>query len=397
MILHRAIWHAMRYGSIPAYEFTKAHVLKKGRVTVRPFDKKRGFIGDPAYSSSPGRQPRILNLNVLRLAHAMKKAELARSVFSPFYVTLMTLGFLFEYGPVFRWKSGNLRYHPNFHDWYNDSSRTALATKVGEGLAHLLMQDMGYEFWDHVERHLKTPTSGGQAKERADFIFEDNSRDFSLAEAKGRFANQEHTAIRADLRKALSQLKATIPQITVPVQKTFAIASYLRSATDPGGEPSLMAWVDPEEERTNRKDHKPLDIRAGNYGSWLMGMGFIEAGVNLRTGSRSDTTEVVLQTIEVAEQSFAVSPYPMLSFAISPVGPYYNLTAGLEVGVLKKVSRAVTEGTWEPLVSIDRGDSKSGLDTELESIPASVFRDGTLLMLTEVNQRVETEPIVVRL
>ena len=110
--------------------------------------------------------------------------------------------------------------------------------------------------------------------------------------------------------------------------KSFAIGTYFRDASDSTGDPSLIAFVDPpgEADGTAPAAEFPSDwIRRGNYGAWLIGMGFTESGNALRNGTEIRLPARQIPVVNLGGRSFGVTieglvvkrnrrirgPYPM--------------------------------------------------------------------------------------
>jgi hypothetical protein len=230
------------------------------------------------------------------------------------------------------WDRGNLRLRRGGIFSRTDAARSAMSGRLGEAMLFLFMKARQYRFWDHIpalaERALNklavphkeqvrfskmVRTSfpdGAETGKRPDFVFEKKDGESALAEAKGAFIEQggSPSMVKGDFGHGLSQLAAWERRIRPRAKKCFVVGTYLREIGDPHGDPSLVAFVDPEDDAPEDgiEVEFPSDwVRRGNYGAWLIGMGFDGAGEALRNGEEIRTIPCTLPTITLGRQRFA--------------------------------------------------------------------------------------------
>lgn len=281
---------------LPLYELDQANIeSKQGK--IRPF----------------GQSPAHLGIRAWRLFHAVKKADCARRV-PHLFLVLGSMGLLLEHSFLFRWNADNLRLGNGMADFYADFSRTSLSGRIAQGMAYLFMEERGYAFGERFPTFLKRMkgqpgydpawrtrnawrnANGKNPRKTPDFLFETRLGETALVESKGSFVvTGTRPNIKADLQDALRQLDGWDRQIIPHPQKKFAIGTYLREEDDESREPSLIAFVDPEDNEPAEPQYPRDWVRRGNYAAWLEGMGFFDAAHNLSHGrARSDQSNVRL-------------------------------------------------------------------------------------------------------
>jgi hypothetical protein len=319
-----------------------------------------------------------------------------------------------------------------------DFSERSLAGRFGEAIAYLTMLKWGYIYWDriavlweraaahsrmtHPERVRRAQViakkiSKGRPDLEPDFAFEKASGDVALMESKGSFVHpiKDTLTTKQDLKHALEQLQCWGTMISPTPAKSYAIGTYFRDQSDVTGDPSLIAYVDPpgESDKSALPVRLPEDwIRRGNYGAWLVGMGFAESGNSLRRGDAMELPERLLPTVVLGSRRFVVrvegvtlkrkrsylSPFMLpwvdLWFAdddmrfqlpravLRQFGVAGIRVTGIESDTLRLIEKAVRLPDSQALML--KGDtrgtfvSNEQLIPDAEGISGSVFPDGTL-------------------
>jgi len=277
---------------LPVYECDKVKVQTK-HGHVRPL----------------GRANREISFSAWQMAHAVVKADCAREQ-NPRRLAVAAIGFLLEHVHLFDWRYENeLRLSAGMSDYYADFTNTSLAGRVAQGMALLFLEEQGYAYvgrFSEVKAKLKK--TGTTPAREPDFIVENGKGKRALAEAKGAFLKPNATCnIKGTLGDALEQLDGWDRYITPQPIKNFAIGTFLREVKDPFGEPSLLAFVDPEPGEPERRIEIPSDaVRRANYASWLALMGFDDVAQRLRTGDGSPRRRTV-QLIKLHGRSYVVA------------------------------------------------------------------------------------------
>ncbi|MEE8186726.1 MAG: hypothetical protein V3T99_03575 [Nitrososphaerales archaeon] len=405
---------------LPLYELDQANVLSK-RGRIRPFENRRGFTGDPKCSPS-GQPPSYLRIRAWRLAHAIRKADCAKRV--PFWLLRRgSLGFMIEHGHVFRWNADNLRLGNGMSDFYADFSRTSLSGRIAQGMVYLFMEDRGYAFGERFSTFLmrmegrpgydpswrtQRARLRGLAKSPKvpDFIFEKPSRETALAESKGSFVSPGMTPNqKGDLRIGIEQLNEWDQHVNPVPRKRFAIGTYLREEGDPSLEPSMVAYVDPENYQPADLPEYPRDwVRRGNYAAWLGGMGFVGVAQDLQHGrDRSEQQFLRFPVMRIDGQEFAfVVQYirpkigPEEQFPVSDSEFWRRLSEwsllssfwdgmvlgimGIGLPVMNQIAEALRTGESAALLDIEAMEEPE-FPQKVEDVKAdgSVFSDGTIV------------------
>ena len=375
--------------NLPVYELAKAKV-EKPHARTRPLPKASGNVEFSAW----------------RLAHAVKKADCLRWPASPI-VWAGAVGFLLENGHLFDWNASEWRLNPGMADFYADFSGTAVAGRIAQGMALLFLEDKGYAYVGRFEIEWKqrAATQNRQwpaNKEKApDFIAENGSREWVLAESKGGFSSPgKQPAINTALKDGLSQLDGWDKYIRPQPIKSFAIGTFLRETGDTSDETSLIAFVDPEPEAAENPVEFPPDaVRRANYASWLSLMGLEDAADRLRaSGGEAQRYEFAVLTLgrhRYAVNIASVAPrvhdlsgrefwrhlrhWPFDPFVWSEGGIDIELV-GLDLNVLQTLGLAINspqEADLTALEPTERRDAPADLDGG--TFYGSVFSDGSLL------------------
>lgn len=355
-----------------------------------------------------------LSIDAWPFFHAAAKTELARS-FSRRKSTLHGMLMSGMHGDMLRWDNPSLRIRRQGILSRKDASRSYLSGRFGEACAYLFMKDQGYFYWDHVPtlvdrlagvkadhpervrrvRIIKSRLNSlrGQQKalkkrgvlEQPDFVFEKSNLDRALVESKGRMVSPGKTpAFKGDLKKALDQVQVWQSLVT-GTKKGFAIGTYLREVGDAYDE-SLLAFVDPPVDDNG----EPIvtlsieDIRRGNYGAWLRGMGLPQTAMALAYSERRETQAISLPVFSLGKLEFVIhslflgplmswsewtdssqKSFPQLMFNFAPV-------LGLELRTMQAVEQAVNNPDSGGLSKLETVSYDGDNDFQ-----GSVFPDGS--------------------
>lgn len=372
--------------------------------------------------------------------HACKKTELAYNV-SAREIVRQAQAFAEEHSDIPQWDLDTFSICDGGCDRYKDSSRTNLAARFGEGMANLFMYEQGYRYWDHIPSLVKRAIGAKlvhshpeavrrsklikrrwrerDTKSEPDFVFENERRESALMESKGSFVppNRHDDDVAIRLKKALSQLEHWDQLISPRPNKSYAVASYFREASDSQG--SFVAFVDPpgKSELPEASERRfPNDwIRRGNYGAWLIAMGFRTSGEALRRGRTKETSPVDLPILKLPEGAFAFTVEAILHDESSTsfskwlateatlrnedwshlwwLGSMWPLVAssayqivGIRVELLKKIQQALIEPNSLALMEVDSilNEQRSFTNrstltvTHDGGVEGSILPDGTL-------------------
>lgn len=288
-----------------------------------------------------------LRLDSWSLYHAAFKTSLASS-WSIEDVQRGALGFALQHDALLAWDRAGLRTSGSGPFELQDFAAAGLAGRLGEAIAYLAMVNWGYIYWDrcsvvwqreatharveHLEqlrraRALQRAVRSGRPSLEPDFVFEKESGEVALMEAKASVVNPatDRPTVKRDLSQALAQLAAWTSAIEPRPSRRLAIGTYLRGQHDTNNDPSLIAYVDDRDvgadspHATNPNDRPNPDtansdprrsnggaIRRCNYGAWLIGMGLQEQGRALRGMRMTDTVERPLRVITLRGRRIAV-------------------------------------------------------------------------------------------
>ncbi len=196
------------------------------------------------------------------------------------------------------------------------------------------MQHLGYPFWDHLptlwtrvkgvtdhDEQVNWPSAVRKDKHpqrEPDFVVQQAAAGgFALAESKGHLvsANGFSGSRKNSLNEGLDQIRGWSSFLhPVPIG-CYAVSNYFQES-NALNEPSLIAYTDPPgkngEEPEKIAELQPDEVRRGNYGSWLIGMGLEVAGNRLRTRTAFRPRTLSLAILTVHGQRYAVVLNQML-------------------------------------------------------------------------------------
>lgn len=402
--------------SLPLVELDKSQVSTKWKqIRIRKNSLRR-----KSSDCSFGKFKEHLDFKAIEFFHAAKKTELTSS-FTNRQLNRLATAFSVEYEDAFVWDTKNFRKTDRDVFSVADFDLSHLAGRVGEALAYLAMVKWDYVYWDRcstvwqraaraakvshsdqlkVAKYLKRKVSSGKLGNAPDFVFEKATGHIALMEAKGGFVHPQYDdpPIKDDLARALKQLKAWSDVIAPSPSKSFAIGSYLRDESDNNGDPSLIAFVDPEGDEVPDPGavEFPQDlIRRCNYGAWLRGMGLVTSGTSLRDLRRKIPEAVSLPVVRIMNRDFAITslgwklalgyelhsylwhePYSLVDWAAG------ILAMGLEVNTLRVVEQAIHNPAVPVLLRLDNQDI-SAVRVEADNLNWSIMPDGSCLLLLD--------------
>lgn len=429
--------------TLPIVEVPRISVeTKRKQIRLR-----RGTSVRKAADCSFGNFTGHLNFDAWSFFHAAKKTELATS-FAATFVDRRAMSFADEYNGWFVWNPDNFRRANRDTLRLEDFAESGLAGRFGEAIAYLLMVNWGFIYWDRIAalweraakksgmthqdsvKHARVISKSPRPDSEPDFAFEKASGEVSLMEAKGSFVHpgDDNPSTKSDLQHGLKQLAAWTKLIHPLPLKSYAIGTYFRDISDNSGDPSLIVFVDPPGSKTATapKVAFPPDwIRRGNYGAWLLGMGFVESGHALRSGREVNQLShrlpivnisgrefaVVLQGVRVkrADEWFNLSPWfdplfyspdiprpfpPNLGRFLQRIGITAIQVLGIESDTLALIEEAIGNGQSEALLSRgagvnlttpseSQGDSLLPPDgfskTSTPGFSGSIMPDGTIV------------------
>lgn len=273
---------------------------------------------------------------------------------------------LLQLRPLTDWRFGELRLRDGVATALADFSRTSLAGRIGQGVALLFAESKGYRFASHYSR---APGASGP-----DFVLEAGASTIrALMEAKGAFVRPgERSAIKSVLNNALQQLAVAS---ATGASKSFAVATLLRERGDRSVEPSMIAFVDPEDESPVRSEEPPDSVRRNNYAAWLGAMGLHDASSDLRSRVTDvDRRPQPIVSMSLGGQRFGVSPL-LAAFDAWPTTEVPSsgaIVLGLEWSVLEAVVNCLHQSV--PLPEFP----SFGLDTD-DAFVGSMLADGSML------------------
>jgi len=405
--------------SLPLVELDKSQVsTKRKQIRLRKHSPRR-----KASDCSFGKFKEHLGFKAIEFFHAAKKTELTRS-FTNRELERLATAFAVEYEDAFVWDPQNFRKTDRDVFSIADFDSSRLAGRVGEALAYLTMVKWDYVYWDRcttlwqraaraakvshsdqlkVAKYLKGKISPVKIRNAPDFVFEKATRQIALMEAKGGFVHPAHDnpPIKDDLAQALKQLKAWSDVISPSPSKSFGIGSYLREESDNHDDPSLIAFVDPEDEEdaNPRAVEFPQDlIRRCNYGAWLRGMGLVTSGTALRDQRRKTPEAVSLPVVRIMNRDFAITtlgwklsldydvffglwhePFSFIERGRSA------LVMGIELNTLRSVEQAIHNPSGLDLLRLDNQDI-GALRAEVDNMNWSIMPDGSCMFLLDRDQ-----------
>ncbi|MBI2930416.1 MAG: hypothetical protein HYY16_02085 [Planctomycetes bacterium] len=403
---------------LPLVEIDKAKVTAKHKpVRIRAGSRQRE-AADCSYGKFDSTQ---LSFGAWEFFHAAKKTELACS-FTPNLADRRAFAFALEHEGTFVWSLKNFRRTDNAVFSLEDFAETGLAGRVGEAIAYLAMIKRGYVFWDRcatvwsraarnanishadqlrVAKYVSQLVASGKPQNEPDFIFEKQTGDVALMEAKGGFAEPgvDYLHTKNVLNQALTQLGAWSSVITPTPAKCYGIATLIRKENDPHGDPSLIAYVDPPGRKDSNLPQAELPpdlVRRCNYGAWLVGMGFVSSGSALRDLREKGMEEIQMPIMSVGNRRYAVVPagWKVPDFQMMPLfEPWYwdfppfhwpgrrrgsVMVMGIDSQILRRLGRAIQNPHEPALLDLELGGEDSNVSNTPE-FPGSAMPDGTLM------------------
>lgn len=400
-------------------ELTRALVASDGkhvRSSSAKYALTHGFVG----KAWPD-----LGFTPYQLFHATAKADLLR-VRSLDDIEEHQEEISFLCRRLFDWDQRPLRIRTGRAARYK--SRPQLAGTLGEGIALLLMDRMGFPYWDHAESVLRRargepvddghpealphtpPLCDGAASgdETPDFVCENATGQFAITEAKGGFARPTPPtlpAIKRELAGGLDQIDALSKKFSIMPPKSYVVGSYFREVGDSCSESPIIAFVDPEFADVDNDGFPDDWVRRGNYAAWLTLMGFPRTADALRDRREGEPRVIVLPVVALAGRQFALTVLPcscwdrlglapnwdgLRSVAQQPIPAdilWFLLVmmsqmkrpmrvVGLEVDVLRRVGAAAVFPGRASLAQLPVLDAPRNFNAEW--FTGSVLSDGTL-------------------
>lgn len=314
----------------------------------------------PTWAGVAMPQPELAFTGV-QLAHAIVKADFLNRV-DPL---LPGLAFILQSHSIIDWNSPTLRLRQGGTGLLSDFVETSFAGRLGQGLSILFANQQGFAFLGHLETilvnhgHLISNPAGTQFA-IADFVLEDQSQNRAILESKCKFRQLANCPkeTKGDLKEALNlQVTPWIGTLSPPATKSYVVISYVRDETLPGSDASVMAFVDPEDNRESGEiPLSSADLRRGNYAAWLMAMGLPGAAQRLLRQESDASSPTSFIVFEIAGFDIAF-PWlgPAFGWWVEELAWSSNhqnfMVLGLEVTVLEAIASSI------------RGD-----DTELSQI-----------------------------
>ena len=390
-------------GSLPIHELDKVKV-QKPYARICPFPNSSGNVSFTSW----------------RLAHAIKKADLAQWPFSQ-TLWIGAAGFLLENAHLFDWEADKFCLNAGMSNSYADFSRSSLTGRIAQGMALLFLEEKGYAYVGRFETEWKNQAAKQNKscppdkKRKPDFIAENKQKEWVLAESKGSFVSPGNkTNIKDSLKTGLEQLDGWDKYITPQPIKSFAIGTFLRESRDCSEETSLIAFVDSEPEAPEDPVEFPSDaVRRANYASWLSLMRFDDAANRIRFGAgepqRRSVPVIALAGCKYAVSILSVSPkQPDLSSREFwddlhnwPFGCARMLKQGLRVelvGLDLKVFETLGSVRGSSISSAlmklnpQEGRYAAPIESDGYTFYGSIFSDGSLLGELQQNRMPWTTP-----
>ena len=320
------------------------------------------------------------------LAHAVIKADFLNRV-NPL---MPGLAFVLQSHLLVDWQSPTLRLRNGATEVLSDFVEKSLSGRLGQGLSILHAHQEGFAFQGHlssilVAQGLPIKDSKGQDLPIADFLIEGGSGVRGLLESKASFRQLTNCpkATKAVLKDALaSQVSPWMGRLNPPATKAFAVASYVRDDSQAGTEPSVLAFVDPEDTPDGGDIQvSSAELRRENYAAWLTAMGLTDTAIKLLNRTAEGSTQVPFIVFEIAGLEFA---FPWLILDMWDLIPHPHsrrsrqdfLAFGLEVRVLQAIASSI-RGDDAPLTEI-APLNETGISNS-ENYSYSIFPDKTFL------------------
>jgi hypothetical protein len=417
--------------TLPMVELDRQAIqAERKRVRLRKGSSKRSRA-----SCSFGDFRDALKFDAWNFFHAAKKTELTTS-FTSDDVDRKAVCFAEEHKELLLWNSGNLRRVDRSVFALVESSESDIAGRFGEAIAYLTMTKWGYTYWDRIAvlweraaahsgmahpemvraaKVLSSKVYAGRPDLEPDFAFEKSAGDVALMESKGSFVHpvRDDPSTKGDLKHALNQLEAWSGMIAPVPGKCFAIGTYLRDRSD-NHDPSLITYVDPPARRLDNVTPVELPddwIRRGNYGAWLVGMGFVSSGNALRSARESEVVEHPLLVVGIGPSQFVITlqgmvvkrnrgwpvPIPPIWFdpwgfpdgwiehprELAMIARHFGCAAfrvlGIELSIFRIIERSLGDPSTPALLGVEPIQRPAGGQQENgPGFTGSIFPDGTL-------------------
>jgi hypothetical protein len=317
--------------------------------------------------------------STLELAHAIIQADVARRI-SHWAAARRAAGFLWEWGDTISSANGNLRLDAS---GYVDFVMTSLVARVGQGLALLHLQDLGYTYVAHYSA-LCAPAGRRSPSTSPDFVLENRVGCRALLEAK---ASTSPSRVRGLLKRAKGQLAHGLKQC--PVGRAYATVSVLRNLDDKADSAGVLVHCAGAPRAPLAADQ--IVVRE-HYAVWTKVMGLSLLASRLaRPETPADVPPFQLPVTNVAGRQMAVVPLltslmgpwwwdeRLLKLALDLLRlyrrwPWPTLGVGLDLAILRLLIDTVRTGR-----SIPRDDLFVGERAEREAAGGrvSIFPDGS--------------------
>ncbi len=327
-----------------------------------------------------------LTFTGVELSHAIIKADFLDNV-NPL---LPGIGFILQSHLIIDWKSTTLRLMPGGTGLLSDFVGTSFGGRVGQGLSILLANQHGYAYYAHlssvlVNHGVSIIGPDGKQLRIADFVMENNANVRALLESKARFqqTNNCPNETKKDLKKALKfQVTPWLGALNPPATKSFAVISYVRDESRVRSDPSVLAFVDPDDDLDGgATQFSSADLRRENYAAWLMAMGLVGAAQRLlrrASDAPSPTSFIVFEIagFEIAFPWFGPESGRWVSDLSWSSNKQNVMVLGLEVTVLEAIASSI-RGDDTDLSQVAPLSARRVSDSENYSY--SLFPDKTFL------------------
>lgn len=428
---------------LPVFEVPKSALKKRARInnvcTSSLANAVNSYLGTTSTSLAVGQ---------LSLLHAAAKVELSRAfTITEAFRRTLCYGVLLE--DIFDWGQRPLSLQSGATASRKDSARTAMAGHLGEATTLLLMDSMDFPFWDHLptlwtrrrgiidqSEQVDWPapiTRPALLSQEPDFIVEKWTRgSFALVESKGHMVTPGALPnYKQPLNDALAQLDGWPNVLNPTPAASYAVSTYYQESLNGAIDPSLIAFTDPPPEGDRDNDLSidlPDDaVRRGNYGSWLIGMGFENAGLRLRSYTSTDASDYELAIFSLNGEDYAVHfnrffcpclPRHPFEYPWFDTQHYWDLArfwadsiwggfpiVGIKVATLRLIERALKQGSdRESLLGIASEGQLASIaptvDGDNSQFAGSVLKDGTMFGFIGVDspfwRELRTKPFKIR-
>jgi hypothetical protein len=428
---------------LPVFEVPKSALKKRARINNVCTNTLANAV-----NSYLGTTSTTLSIGQVSLLHAAAKVELSRAfTITEVFRRTLCYGFLLE--DIFDWGQRPLSLQSGATASRKDSARTAMAGHLGEATTLLLMDSMDFPFWDHLptlwtrqrgivdhSEQVNWPapiTRPSQLSQEPDFIVEKwNRGSFALVESKGHMVTPgARPDYKQPLNDALKQLANWPTYLPATIQASYAVSTYYQESLNGAIDPSLIAFTDPPPEG-DRDNDLSIDIpddavRRGNYGAWLIGMGFENAGLRLRSYTSTDASNYELAIFSLNGEDYAVHfnrffcpclPRHPFDYPWLDMKHYWDLArfwaesiwggfpvVGIKVSTLRLIEQALKQGSdRESLLDVaperQRAEIAPTVDGDASQFAGSVLKDGTMFGFIGIDspfwRELRTKPFRIR-